>query len=151
MKNIINIILVLSVIAFGSCSSASKLSTVISSNETSATTVGTNCGTALSKLYSQYKESGKINLNNSSTLLSLTELGTYYTELKNNKSNASYISSFGKGLMNGSNGLITNTNVTSTINSLASLTGLSTLTTNASSASTTTISQLTSLLSSFSK
>lgn len=156
MKKISIIIVFVGALVCASCSSVSKLaSNASSTTQPSAGTIqGTACGKVLGTMYTQYKSTGKVDMKNSSTLLSVTELSTHYSSLRNNKSNTTYLYSFAKGLVSGTNGLVNTSNSLSSVNSLLSLSSLSSITSTTpatSTASTNVASGLTALFNSWKK
>lgn len=149
------ILLFVSVLSFTSCSSVKSLTGSTATAETiTGTTAGTSCGKVLGSLYTQYKSTGKVDVSNAATLISIKELGTSFTSLKSNMKNTSYLGAFAKGLVTGSNGLVSSSNSLSTVSSLMSLSSLNniTSTTTASSASVTNVaSGLTTLFNNLKK
>jgi len=132
-----------------SCASLNQPSSA-TTNTSAAYTAGSTCGSALLALYKQYKADGKIDLSNSSNLLSLAALAGSSSNLKANLKNGEYYKGFANGTMSGSNNLVSNSNVS---NVLSSLTGidLSTFAKNATtkateSKTTETISSVVSIL-----
>jgi hypothetical protein len=124
MKKISIIISSFITLLFISCGTTSN----VSNGNSAASQAGSSCGQVLASLHSQYKSSGKLDMTNSTTLLNVVELGTYYTALKSHSSDASYKTSFATGLISGSSGLITNSNSSSIINTLMSLSSLGSIT-----------------------
>jgi hypothetical protein len=124
MKKIGVIVLFFTALFAVSCGTTSNVST----GNSAATQAGKGCGAVLATLHSQYKSTGKIDMSNSTTLLNVVELGTYYTTLNSHKTDAAYKTAFATGLVEGSIGLITNANSLSTLNTLLTLGTLSSIT-----------------------
>ena len=124
MKKFGIIALFIAAISFASCKSISTAST----SSSAAKNAGVGCGKVLSSLYTSYKSTGKVDLTNSTTLLNVVGLATYYKGLNAHRNDAAYKTAFAAGLVTGSNGVITAANSISTVNSLLSLTGLNTIT-----------------------
>ena len=87
---------------------------------TTARTSGESAGAALQALYTQYKAAGKYELNlqnayNTMTLIANCE------GLKQNYKDTNYLTDFGKGLITGSLGLVSQNNVQMVTNSLVSM------------------------------
>jgi len=152
MKKIKIITLFLGALLLASCNDIKNaVNDATSSDALAGTTVGTTCGSVVKTLYTQYKSAGKIDLTNSSTLLSVTELGPCVISLTNNKNNSDYLTAFTKALVIGSSGVITSSNSNSFVNLLLSATSLSNITsslTSNSTGSTNIITDLTTLLDS---
>ena len=90
-------------------------------SEPAGTTQGKSAGVALRNLYTQYKADGKIDTKNLSNILNMLQLVNSCSELKNNKSDKTYMKDFTQGLLLGSSNLVTTNNSTSVINSLTNL------------------------------
>jgi len=153
MNKISIIVIIVGTLFFTSCSGVKN---VLASNTatTEGTTAGAACGKVLSSLYTQYKSTGKVDVNNATTLLSIGELSTSIGSLKNNMKNTSYLGTFAQGIVSGSNGLVNSNNSMSTVSSLLSLSSLSniTSTTPASSSTATSVaSGLTTLFNNLKK
>ncbi|MGX8712293.1 MAG: hypothetical protein ACSW8I_01240 [bacterium] len=97
------------------------------SGSSAAQATGQTCGSALLGLYQAYQSTGKIDLTNANNLTNALTLATCYTQIKQNKNNASYKKSFGDGLVLSSAGLITSQNSNAFINTLVNANGLATM------------------------
>ena len=97
-------------------------------SSSAAQATGQTCGNAIVGLYRSYKATGTINLTQGNNLTNALALATCYTQLKQNKDNATYRKAFSKGLVISSAGLITNQNVSNVVNTLLMLNGLSSIT-----------------------
>lgn len=91
------------------------------SSEPAGTTQGKTAGTALRSLYTQYKADGKIDTKNITNILNMLTLVNSCSELKNNKSDKTYLKNFTQGLVLGSSNLVTTNNSTSVLCGLTSL------------------------------
>lgn len=120
MKKISIIALFIAAISFASCKSISTVSTANSV----ATSAGVNCGKVLASLNSTYKSTGKLDLTNTTTLLNVVELASYYKALEAHRTDAAYKTAFATGLVTGSNGAITAASSINVVNSLLNLAGL---------------------------
>ena len=87
-------------------------------NTTNGVTAGQNAGTALQGLYAQYKADGKYDYTNLQNIMNTVTLIGNCEGLKNNYKEQGYVSDFGKGLLIGSLGLVTQNNVQTVTNSL---------------------------------
>lgn len=112
-------------LALTSCGVASSAA----SSNTVAKASGQTCGTAVQGLYKSYKNSGTIDLTNSTNINNALALATAYTNLKNNKSDSNYRKAFTNGLIASSAGLITSANATQFVDKLLATSGLSGLNT----------------------
>lgn len=89
---------------------------------TNATTAGQGAGNALLALYNQYKADGnKYDYQNMQNILNTVTLVANCEGLKNNFSDKTYRSEFGKGMIASSLGLVTQDNVEAVTNSLADM------------------------------
>ena len=153
MRKISFIALLFTVLVYVSCGTVSNVpNNNTNNNNSAATEAGKGCGTVLANLHSQYKASGKLDMNNSTTLLNIVELGTYYTVLKEHKADANYKNAFAAGLVTGSTGLIASNISLSTVSSLLALSGISNVTSSTLSSSAeaiTTASELINILKTF--
>jgi hypothetical protein len=100
------------------------------SSNSAAQAMGQTCGAAVLGLYQSYKATGTINLTTGNNLTNALALATCYTQLKANKDNKAYRSSFTNGLILSSAGLITNQNASTFVNALLSANGLANLNAN---------------------
>ncbi len=81
-------------------------------------TAGQNVGSALRTLLVQYKQNGKIDFSNASTLLTLASLASNYQTVKGNLTNKDFYRDFANGIIKGSTQIINNSNVDSIIGML---------------------------------
>jgi hypothetical protein len=146
MKKLGILTLFIAAIAFVACSTVTNLS----NSNSAAKAAGTGCGNVLGNLLTQYKANGKkIDMTNTTTLLNVIELGTYYSTLKANQSDPNYKKEFAAGLVLGSNGLISNSKSLQVVNSLLTMNSLgdvSSSTTGTSSTAVNVAAALTGLL-----
>lgn len=85
-----------------------------------ARTSGESAGVALQALYTQYKAAGKYELNLQNTYNTMTLIANC-EGLKQNYKDKNYLADFGKGLITGSLGLVSQNNVQMVTNSLVSM------------------------------
>lgn len=78
-------------------------------------TAGQNVGSALRTLMVQYKQNGKIDFSNASTLLTLASLASNYQTVKGNLTNKDFYRDFANGMIKGSTEMVNNSNVDSII------------------------------------
>ena len=88
---------------------------------TAATTNGQAAGAALKALYTQYKADGKLDMGNLTNLMNLTTLATNVQGLKGQSNKSAFYMDFAKGLVLGSNNLVTENNSTSIMSGLQNL------------------------------
>ena len=88
---------------------------------TAATSNGQAAGVALKALYGQYKADGKLDMGNLTTLMNLTTLATNIQGLKGQSDKSSFYTDFAKGLVLGSNNLVTESNSASVMSGLTNL------------------------------
>ena len=88
---------------------------------TNAQTAGQNAGAALQALYAQYKADGKYVLTNMQNAYNTMTLIANCEGLKQNYKDKNYLTDFGKGMIVGSLGLVTQNNVQMVTNSLVSM------------------------------
>ena len=138
-------ILVITVLFIASCSSLSNIAT----SNAAATNAGSACGKVLLNLYTQYKSTGKVDMTNSTTLLNVVDLATYYKTLKAHGNDAAYKTAFAAGLVTGSNGVITASNSLSVVNKLLSIGGLNTISTSTVGTATEAVSVAAALVNIF--
>ena len=101
------------------------VSTTTTTTETTsaAYTQGQTAGTALKALYAQYKLDGKkLNMENAANILNAASLAGSVKSLKS--SDLAYKKDYAKGLVFGSNNLVTESNSSSVISGLTSLSNL---------------------------
>ena len=102
----------------GASSSAGQ-SSAVSTSSTTPSTAGQGAGNALQALYKQFKADGnKFDYTNMQNILNTVTLVANCEGLKQNYNNKSYLSEFGKGLIVGSLGLVTQDNVSTVTDSL---------------------------------
>ena len=83
---------------------------------------GQAAGAALKALYAQYKADGnKLNMSNLQNILNLTTLATNVQGLKGQSDKGTFYKDFAKGLVLGSNNLVTESNSTSVMSGLTNL------------------------------
>jgi hypothetical protein len=99
-----------------SCSILQGVSNAVSS--------GSSTGTAISAIYNVLKATGGIDLSNLANIINIGQILTGANSLAN--ATASYTDEFTKGLIQGSNSLITTANASKVISSLKSLSGMDT-------------------------
>jgi hypothetical protein len=90
----------------------------------SAVSNGSSTGTALSAIYNVLKATGGIDLSNLANLINIGQILTGANSLAN--ATASYTDEFTKGLIQGSNSLVTTANASKVISGLKSLAGMDT-------------------------
>lgn len=115
-------------------------------NPTDAVSSGQTAGLALDQLYNSYKAAGKLDMSNLQNIINLAQLVNSCQQLKTNKSDKSYLTSFAKGLVVGSLN-ITQNNSANVTNQLANLMSTSN-TASLSSALTSALGQATQTASS---
>ncbi|MDO4191571.1 MAG: hypothetical protein Q4D14_07845 [Bacteroidales bacterium] len=98
---------------FASCSSFSSTAT-----NSTYYTAGQNVGSALRTLLTQYKQNGKIDFSNASTLLTLASLASNYQTVKGNLTNKDFYKDFANGIIKGSSQTVTTSNVDNIISLL---------------------------------
>jgi hypothetical protein len=101
-----------------------KQATSSTTTTTSAAyTQGQTAGTALKAIYAQYKLDGKkLNMDNANNLLNVASLASSVKNLKS--SDLTYKKDYAKGLIFGSNSLVTDSNSSSVLSGLTSLANL---------------------------
>lgn len=97
---------------------------VIKNVATSALSMGSNTGSAITSLYKVLKTAGNIDLGSITNLINLGQILTGANGVS--KGNTSFLEQFTSGLINGSAGMITNSNASSVINGLKALAGIDT-------------------------
>lgn len=100
---------------------ATGSSTEQTTTEATPTTNGQTAGVALKALYTQYKADGKLDMGNLNNLLNLTSLANSIKDLKGQSSKGAFYKDFVKGLISGSNNLVSSSNSTSVMNGLTNL------------------------------
>ena len=124
----ITIMVLVAMISMESVASAQLLKNLlkqVTSSSTATTTSvaytqGQTAGTALKSLYAQYKLDGKkLNMDNATNILSVASLAGSVKELKS--SDLSYKKEYCKGLISGSNNLVTDSLSTSVVSGLTTL------------------------------
>lgn len=137
-------------ILFGACGSTNSLATSTSPAYIS----GSSFGSSLLSIYSQYKQNGKIDFKNASTLLQLAQLASSCSTIKENLKNKDFYSNFVQGAVIGSQQNITQNNAGGIINALTGLdfggitqaaSGSGTVSSNTASTVTNTLTSLFSL------
>lgn len=142
MKRISIFIVCLASMVLASCSA---LSSAASSN-TVANASGQACGTAVQGLYGAYKQTGTVDLTNTTNLNNALALATAYTNLKQNKDNSDYRKSFTTGLIASSAGLVTQATAGAFVDKLLASSGLSNINTQNITQTATTVAAIVTLL-----
>ena len=101
-----------------STAAGSQAATVTSQTAASS---GQGAGNALLNLYTQYKADGKFDYQNMQNILNTASLVANCEGLKNNYKDKEYLKDFGKGLITGSLGLVSQNNVESVTSSLVDM------------------------------
>lgn len=101
------------VMLFASCSAFTSTAT-----NSAYYTAGQNVGSALRTLLVQYKQNGKIDFSNASTLLTLASLASNYQTVKGNLTNKDFYKDFANGIIKGSTEIVNNNNVDNIISLL---------------------------------
>ena len=97
--------------------------TTTTATESAAYTQGQTAGAALKGLYTQYKLDGKkLNMDNATNLLNAASLASSVKDLKS--SDLAYKTDYAKGLIKGSNTLVTDSNSSSVISGLTTLSNM---------------------------
>ena len=105
-----------------SSTTTTTTTTTSSSSNTSAVSAGQTAGAALLAMYTQYQADGnKFDYKNLNNIISTMQLVSACEGLKENKSDKTYLKSFGKGMMASAAGLVTETNVNSVTTSLTDM------------------------------
>ncbi len=121
MKRLSILMVCFAALLFTACSA---LSSAASSN-TVAKASGQACGTAVQGLYGAYRNTGTVDLTNTTNLNNALALATAYTNLKNNQGNTEYRKAFTSGLVASSAGLITQAAASGFVDKLLASSGLS--------------------------
>ena len=95
--------------------------TQTTTSTTTATSNGQAAGVALKALYTQYKADGKLDMGNLTNLMNLTTLATNVQGLKGQSNKSAFYMDFAKGLVLGSNNLVTESNSSSVMSGLTNL------------------------------
>ena len=98
-----------------------KSETTATETVSAATTNGQAAGAALKALYTQYKADGKLDMGNLTNLMNLTTLATNVQGLKGQSNKSAFYMDFAKGLVMGSNNLVTESNSSSVMSGLSNL------------------------------
>ena len=130
MKNLFRtaFLVLVALISMESVASAQLLKNLLNkststTNASAAYTQGQTAGTALKALYAQYKLDGKkLNMDNATNILNAAALAGSVKDLKS--SDLTYKKDFAKGLIFGSNNLVTESNSTDVVSGLTSLSNL---------------------------
>ena len=96
-------------------------SETVTETVSAATTNGQAAGAALKALYTQYKADGKLDMGNLTNLMNLTTLATNVQGLKGQSNKSAFYMDFAKGLVLGSNNLVTESNSSSVMSGLTNL------------------------------
>ena len=112
-------------VALSLLSSCSILKTLA----TSALSLGTNTGSAISSIYNVLKKAGSIDLSDITTLINIGKILTGANSLTD--ATPTFLDDFSAGLIEGSSQLINGTNVASVLNGLKALAKVDTSTLNA--------------------
>jgi len=89
-------------------------------------TNGLAAGKSLLALYTQYKADGKLDLGNANNITNIVSLITNVKGLTSGATTSTTPQSFVSNLISGSNGLVTNSNANSVLNTLGSISTLDT-------------------------
>lgn len=103
---------------------ATPISTASADDEVlaQAKTYGSNAGVALKSLYTSYKANGnKLDAKDLTTYTSLLQIVANCKDLRENYNNTSYMTKYGMGLVEGSLGLVNETNQGSAVDALTSI------------------------------
>lgn len=138
MKKII--VLALCIVAMTSCTSLNQAA----QSNTAANATGAACGKSLVTLYNNYKSTGNIDL--MSNISDVLTISTAYSQLRENKDNASYKSAFTSGMIASGAPFITNMNSTSILSAILNSTGLSGIDSSNIQQKTETVSSIISIL-----
>lgn len=103
-----------------SSTAAGSQAATVTSAQTAASS-GQGAGNALLNLYTQYKADGKFDYQNMQNILNTASLVANCEGLKNNYKDKEYLKDFGKGLITGSLGLVSQNNVESVTSSLVDM------------------------------
>lgn len=142
MKRLSILLVCVAAMAMVSCSAVSSAA----SSNTVANASGQACGTAVQGLYSSYKNTGTVDLTNTTNFNNALALATAYTNLKQNKDNESYRKAFTSGLIASSAGLITQATASGFVDKLLASSGLSNVNTQNITQTATTVAAIVSLL-----
>ena len=122
------IVVMIAMFSFESVASAQLLKNILNkANNATATSVsaatsnGQAAGAALKSLYTQYKSTGKLDLNNITNIMNLATLATNVKGLKGQTNKTQFYKDFAAGLITGSSNLVTQTNSNAVMNGLTSL------------------------------
>lgn len=108
--------------ATGSSKAATTTTQSTTTTQTDAVSAGQGAGSALLKLYNQYKADGnKFDYKNMQNALNTVTLIANCEGLKSNYKDKEYLKDFGKGLIASSLGLVTQSNVETVTNSLVNM------------------------------
>ncbi len=130
MKTLIRtaLVVMIAMFSFESVASAQLLKNILNkaTNSTAtsvsaATSNGQAAGAALKSLYTQYKSTGKLDLNNITNIMNLATLATNVKGLKGQTDKTQFYKDFAAGLITGSSNLVTQTNSNAVMNGLTSL------------------------------
>lgn len=105
-------------ILFGACGSTGSLG---SNTSSPAYVSGSSFGSSLLGLYTQYKQTGKIDFKNTNTLLQLVQLATSCNTIKENLNDKNFYGTFVQGAVLGSQQKVTTNNAGGIINALTGL------------------------------
>ena len=100
---------------------AAQTATPAAQTNANAQTAGQSAGAALQALYAQYKADGKYELMNMQNAYNTMTLIANCEGMKQNYKDKNYLTDFGKGLITGSLGLVSQNNVQMVTNSLVSM------------------------------
>lgn len=116
--SIVAIFMAISVL-FSSCGSFGGGTTT--ATKSAGYTTGQAFGTSFLALYTQYKGTGKIDMNNPTTLLNVASLASNCGIIKQNLTNKTFYSDFVSGAVFGSKQTMSSSTVDQTINALGNL------------------------------
>ncbi len=142
MKRLSILLVSFATLLFASCGAVSSAA----SSNTVAKATGQSCGSAVQGLYGAYKNTGTIDLTNTTNLNNALALATAYTNLKNNKDNTEYRKAFTTGLVASSAGLITQAAASGFVDKLLASSGLSNINTQNITQTASTVAAIITLL-----
>ncbi|MBO7261201.1 MAG: hypothetical protein J6U97_06935 [Bacteroidaceae bacterium] len=115
--------IILALVAMLTFASCGVLGSSVAGNS-DASKSGHSSGVALRNLYSSYKESGKLDMTNISTMLQMASLVNGVQELKSTSDKSSFYADFASGLILGSNNLVNKSNSDNVMSTLTTLSNL---------------------------
>ena len=116
------------------------------SSNAAAVAAGASCGSAVKGLYSSYKGNNTINLTNATDLSNALVVANSYAQLKANKDDKSYKSSFVSGMVQSAGGLLTTATATQFVDQLLASSGMAGLNSSNITKTASTVSTLVQLM-----